>query len=1417
MRGVVNVIAAARGEIDGTARDSADIGQTASVRPIPVFLGSSTITVAGGSTPTNAVITLGQAVPGVGTSATIFDDEFTTAPWQAHRTFQAGDKWAFGVPQAGATDGASDGVNTWWANPLATPQAVTVYPPPANGELPLGLMTTPSGIGISQPFIGTIINDLNSTGGRLFGYHEFRVKASNTRGLLFQWDIEDYLISATWNVEIDFRIWINGSGTPHVIVQLSGSTISPIIVYQSTNIDITQFHTYGINWQSDHITVYLDGIQVGQVANPGGPWLTNACFAYFLTTGGSYIGQNDPAAGSLPAFAQIDYYRLFANLPTTAGAVLVHAYNAGGSNNTIADSVGQSWVRHPDARLGSPPLLTAISNNTLPMAAGSTITVGFTNSGTNTAASAAAWYVPYINGSAFGSLANVGSTGATPSAPTITAATPSATGTVVFVTLPTSGPALDDGVVQVQYRITGGTTWTSVASPPPYITPTFGSILDSFGNTWALAANGNPTVNTTVVDTVSHAQELFLITGTFWQFDGSGWYSFAPTGTITSAGQLSWTSQGATSPLLTNGIAVTGLSTGTRYDLTAYVSNAAGVGAQAPIVQITTTGVGSPTLFDDFNTLNLYDNTNPAPGALWEPAYDYSPAGAALNNTWLLNPFNPATPITNIYTISGGLLSLGIDNTPAQYKAACGNQPLVGSNLQTQLTFAQQYGYFEVKVAVQPIDGTEFGFTLYAQGAGLSNQIDIIEINKVAGQDQYGAFALFDSTGTTVLGNFYTYNAVGVGTIDPSQMHTYGVYITATTTTFYIDRVAQTSFPTPSGYATPLTLHMGMFDGGSGFLGTVTDTASLPKFAQVDYVGVWNSPPFDITTITGISLSNTNLTLPVAGGTTVGTFSAAMSSGAFTGAFGAPGGADGASFAVSGNTLSTSIALANARPYAITETATQAGVSNSPFSASFNINVSAGAATGPAASSAFLTADFTSTYFYPTPGTTTQNSGRGQMIISPRLWGVMDGAFANDGSLSGSFSVANGNPFCLLTSDDYVTKMATVSPGLWMELTPPNPGIWNLPLPTFPTTPTLAPNAFTNLINNFYKVDPLGISGIVLNQNWQREANQPASQAQYGQMMHVLALFFQNQIMPNGNRLPVIGFTGQNEPDNGQDISGYYNQIVTNVKNVTLPGGGTYIVVGPVPDSVNNLNGGWSGFSGSTSGMDVFQWDNFPAPNGSNDYPMSYLQAPQSQGGISDWFSDGLLHSVAPNVAYQPQAYAPSGNLSTSGTYAALADYRSAVWDALQHIQSANCSPVSAYNMKWSSALQSNWGFLLSPGPSTDNQISPAGYFNGKGVRTITGPRWNVPTNAAGLLHMAVIPSAGHFGLMIVVAGQGAQNNKTVALSHWPVNGTGNGTANTWQMTSATTGDGTSGTVAVTNGITAAMSFPDPSITIISL
>jgi hypothetical protein len=72
---------------------------------------------------------------------------------------------------------------------------------------------------------------------------------------------------------------------------------------------------------------------------------------------------------------------------------------------------------------------------------------------------------------------------------------------------------------------------------------------------------------------------------------------------------------------------------------------------------------------------------------------------------------------------------------------------------------------------------------------------------------------------------------------------------------------------------------------------------------------------------------------------------------------------------------------------------------------------------------------------------------------------------------------------------------------------------------------------------------------------------------------------------------------------------------------------------------------------------------------------------------------------------------------------------------------------------------------------------------------------------------------------MFVNAGHGNKSGP-VAFSHWPVNSTGNGTANVWQMNGKTLLPGKDGarfTVPMTAGVTGTVSFPDPSVTIISV
>jgi hypothetical protein len=372
------------------------------------------------------------------------------------------------------------------------------------------------------------------------------------------------------------------------------------------------------------------------------------------------------------------------------GAVLVHAYNPGCTAISLTDSAAQTWTRHPDSRISGPPILTAITSATKAMTTTSTITVGFTNPGSGTQGVASAWYIPYVSG--FGTLVNVGSSGPVPNAPTISTGTPTTSSVAVAVTLPTSGPALDDGVVQVQSRVTGTTAWsTTGAQPSSYCTPTVGSVTDAFNNTWTVVASGGGQTNAIMVNNSFSngwdANMLLRIGGTLYHINSAPtWYTYTPTGALSSGSGVSWTAIGGTSPLISPGVTISGLSSGTNYDVSSYVSNTAGNGALSAVSPITTAGTapsnvpGPPTALSSpsqtSNTVTLSWSPPTSGGALNTGAYQVSyrtganpfvnwpaipyctPTVGSFNdgsNTWAIaaSGVNAGTTYTNVITVNG--------------------------------------------------------------------------------------------------------------------------------------------------------------------------------------------------------------------------------------------------------------------------------------------------------------------------------------------------------------------------------------------------------------------------------------------------------------------------------------------------------------------------------------------------------------------------------------------------------------------------------------------------------------------------------------------------------------------------------------------------------------------------------------------
>jgi beta-glucanase (GH16 family) len=157
---------------------------------------------------------------------------------------------------------------------------------------------------------------------QLYGYFEIRAQVSNAAGTLPAF----WLLPTdnSWPPELDvMEILGSDPSTLYTTVhsQVDGATKIDDTHYQtSAGAQISDasasFHTYGVDWQADTITWYVDGVKVAQVATPSDMHKPMYLIAN-LNVGGNWEGR--PADNqSFSASFKIDYIRAYSAKPDNA-------------------------------------------------------------------------------------------------------------------------------------------------------------------------------------------------------------------------------------------------------------------------------------------------------------------------------------------------------------------------------------------------------------------------------------------------------------------------------------------------------------------------------------------------------------------------------------------------------------------------------------------------------------------------------------------------------------------------------------------------------------------------------------------------------------------------------------------------------------------------------------------------------------------------------------------------------------------------------------------------------------------------------------------------------------------------------------------------------------------------------------------
>ena len=248
------------------------------------------------------------------------------------------------------------------------------------------------------------------------------------------------------------------------------------------------------------------------------------------------------------------------------------------------------------------------------------------------------------------------------------------------------------------------------------------------------------------------------------------------------------------------------------------------------------------TFADEFDGISLY-NAQTGHGT-WKTSYTYGPSDGwssissrtlAANGeleiyvdpTYAGDPAKNTKPLgINPFSVKDGVLSITATKLTAQQSAALYDMPYASGVLTTEKTFAQTYGYFEIRAELNMTKGLFPAFWLLPTSRTWPPEIDIFEN---VGQNYTSAGSIAGDGSNA----FYTYFPDGL-----TGMHTYGLLWTAEKITWYVDGQAVGSIPTPADMHQDMYMIVNLAVGGHWAGSPDPDFTSAS--INIDYVRVYS-------------------------------------------------------------------------------------------------------------------------------------------------------------------------------------------------------------------------------------------------------------------------------------------------------------------------------------------------------------------------------------------------------------------------------------------------------------------------------------------------------------------------------------------------------------------------------------------------
>ncbi|MCA1449893.1 family 16 glycosylhydrolase [Ensifer sp. IC3342] len=238
------------------------------------------------------------------------------------------------------------------------------------------------------------------------------------------------------------------------------------------------------------------------------------------------------------------------------------------------------------------------------------------------------------------------------------------------------------------------------------------------------------------------------------------------------------------------------------------------------------------TFSDDFNTLQLRDGAS----GIWDAKFWWAPEkGSTLTGNgelqWYINPAYQPTASANPFSINNGVLTITAAPASDAIQAQINGYDYTSGLLTTHSSFAQTYGYFEIRADMPNDQGAWPAFWLLPADGSWPPELDVVEMR---GQDPNTVIATVHSNET----GSQTSIASAVKVADTSGFHKYGVLWTEDEIVWYFDDVAVAHADTPSDMHEPMYMLVNLAVGG--IAGTPADGLVDGAEMKIDYIKAYS-------------------------------------------------------------------------------------------------------------------------------------------------------------------------------------------------------------------------------------------------------------------------------------------------------------------------------------------------------------------------------------------------------------------------------------------------------------------------------------------------------------------------------------------------------------------------------------------------